>query len=72
MAHYFFAVTNGKSTFKDEAGRTFSSLEDARAHAVVIAGELVADGPDYARFEVVVTDGQGHEYARVAVGQASG
>ncbi len=71
MARYFLDVTNGVSTFKDEAGATFSSLEDARAHAVLIAGELAADGRHYLGFEVVVTDAQGHEWVRVAVSQAS-
>jgi hypothetical protein len=34
MVRYFLDVTNGVSTFKDEAGATFSSLEEARANAV--------------------------------------
>jgi predicted 2-oxoglutarate/Fe(II)-dependent dioxygenase YbiX len=71
MVQYFFDVTNGASTFKDAAGATFSSLEDARAHAVLIAGELAADGHHYVGFEVVVADRHGHERVRVAVGRPS-
>ena len=77
MAQYFLGVTDGASTFKDATGATCSSLEDARAHAVLIATELGADGPHYVEFEVdvefevVVTDRQGREWVRVAAGRAS-
>jgi hypothetical protein len=42
-------------------------LEDARAHAVLIAGELADDDHHYVGFEVVVADWHGHERVRVAV-----
>jgi Domain of unknown function (DUF6894) len=40
MARYFFHVVGAGSTFPDEAGRSFPTLQDAEAHAAVIAGEL--------------------------------
>ena len=73
MAQYFFDVTNGESTFKDAAGATFSSLEDARAHAVLFAGELAADGhhyvgfDDYRGFLIRVVDEEGNGVAQVPV-----
>jgi hypothetical protein len=43
MARFFFHITNG-STFKDEEGENWPSLEAARAHAVTLASELWQDG----------------------------
>src|SRR6267142_3017958 len=59
MARFSFHVRNG-STFKDEVGESHTSVEDARAQATEIAGDLSRDR-DYAGYAVVVTDEQGNE-----------
>lgn len=48
MPRFLFHVTNG-STFKDEVGADYSSLEAARDHAARIASDLSKDR-DYAGF----------------------
>jgi hypothetical protein len=47
MARYFFHVVGAGSTFPDEAGRSFPTLQDAEAHAAVIAGELSGKHESY-------------------------
>jgi hypothetical protein len=64
MARYFFHVSNG-DTFKDVVGRRFSDPEDAKAHAAVVAKELVQDDINWGGYSVVVTDEPGTENARV-------
>jgi hypothetical protein len=66
--HYFFNVSNDDSIFKDEVGLTFSSPDDAKAHAAVIASELAEDD-DWEDHSVVVVDAYGTEIARVPIGQ---
>jgi hypothetical protein len=66
MPRFFFHVTNG-STFKDEVGGLYFSLEAARAHAARIASDLSRDR-DYDGFAVTVMDEQGNEVARVPIG----
>jgi len=66
MPRFFFHVTNG-STFKDEVGGDYSSLEAARVHADRIASDLSMD-LDYEGFAVVVTDEQGNQVAHVPIG----
>ena len=44
-------------------------LDDAKAHAVVIARELAMDGDAYHGFAVCVIDDRGTEVARVPVGK---
>jgi hypothetical protein len=61
MARFFFHVTNG-STFKDEEGENWPSLEAARAHAAKIASELWQAG-GYEGYAVSVADEQGNEVA---------
>jgi hypothetical protein len=63
---YFFHVTDGMSTFKDEEGQNFSSLDDAKANAMVIASELAVD-ETYRGCTIWVTDDQGNEVARVVI-----
>jgi len=62
-------VKNG-STFKDEEGEDWPSLEAARAHAVMIASELLQEG-NYEGYAVSVTDEQGNEVAYVPIGEAA-
>jgi hypothetical protein len=52
---YFFHVTDGTTMLKDEEGQSFSSLDDAKAHAIVIASELARDGT-YHGWALWVTD----------------
>ena len=66
MARFFFHVTNG-STFKDEEGENWPSLEAARAHAAKIASELWQAG-GYEGYAVSVADQQGNEVAYFPIG----
>jgi Domain of unknown function (DUF6894) len=43
IVQYYFNVTDGERTFKDEDGRAFASSAGAEAHAVIVATELAAD-----------------------------
>jgi hypothetical protein len=52
---------------KDEVGRSFSSVEIAKAHAAVIATELAIEAVNYRGIAVCVIDEQGHEVARVPI-----
>ncbi len=63
---YFFHVTDGTSMFKDEEGQKFSSLNHAKANAMLIASELAHD-ETYRGWALSVTDDQGNEVARVAI-----
>jgi hypothetical protein len=67
MARFFFHVANG-STFKDEVGEDYPSLDAARAHAAKIASDLSKER-DYDGFAVVVTDEQ--RIAYVPIGKAA-
>jgi hypothetical protein len=69
MPRFFFHVMNG-STFKDEVGTDYPSLEAARAHAARIASDLWEDR-DYDGFAVMVTDEHGNEVARVPIGETT-
>jgi hypothetical protein len=51
----------------DERGQEFSKLDDTKAHAAVIAGELARDGRVYQGCAVCVLDETGKEVARVAI-----
>jgi hypothetical protein len=68
MARFFFHVKDG-NTFKDEEGEDWPSLEAARAHAVVIASELLREG-NYEGYAISVTDEQGNEVAYLPIGGA--
>ena len=59
MPRYFFHLTNG-DTIADDIGEEFDLLEEARGHAVVVAGELSHGVPPsrYAgRYIAVVDEG---------------
>ena len=62
----YFHVNN-KSRYTDETGSVFSTPDEARAHAFVIARELGQDEGWHGSF-VVVTDDRGQEITRVRVG----
>jgi Domain of unknown function (DUF6894) len=64
---YFFHVTGSVGVLKDEEGQSFSSLDEAKGHAIVIASELAGD-ETYHGWVLWVTDDQGNEVARVAIG----
>jgi hypothetical protein len=64
---YFFHVMSDATAYKDEVGRSFSDVEIAKAHAIVIARELAIEAENYVGFSVCVTDDHGHEVARVPI-----
>lgn len=66
MAHYYFHVSDGERTFKDEVGRTFATPVEAEGHAVVIASELAAED-GWQGFSVIIETKEGCEITRVAV-----
>ena len=66
MPHYYFHITAGTRTFKDQVGRIFGSSAAAEGHAVVIANELAADD-GWEGFSVVVEDKDGGELTRVPI-----
>jgi hypothetical protein len=63
----FYFHVESKSRYPDETGAVFSSADDARAQAVVIARELGHDENWHGSF-VLVTDDRGQEIIRVRVG----
>jgi hypothetical protein len=65
-SRFFFHVDN-KSRYPDKTGSVFSTSDEARSHAFVIARELGQDQGWHGSF-VVVTDDRGQEIARVQVG----
>ena len=66
LVRYYFYVTNGERTFKDEDGRAFASSADAEAHAVIVATELAAT-EGWQGFSVIVENEEGHEVALVPI-----
>jgi hypothetical protein len=66
MPRYFFEITDGGRSYKDEVGRTFPVPEATKAHAVTIAGELAADD-GWGDYVVSVRDEKGNEIARVPI-----
>jgi hypothetical protein len=65
MTRYFFHVSDW-DFYRDEVGRRFPSVEDAKAHAAVVADELAQDANGEG-YSVIVVDEQGTEIARVPV-----
>jgi uncharacterized protein DUF6894 len=65
-SRFYFHIDN-KSRYPDETGSFFSTPDDARAHAFVIARELGQDEDWHGSF-VLVTDDRGQEITRVRVG----
>jgi hypothetical protein len=57
---YFFHVTNGSITLKDEVGQDLFSLDAVKAQAGVVATELAQDD-GYEGWAVRVVDNHGKE-----------
>jgi hypothetical protein len=68
---YFFHFLSEGTFHKDTTGDDFSSIDAAIAHVRVIAAELRVGDPDYQSLAISVTDENGNEVARVAVGGPS-
>ncbi len=66
-SRFYFHVDN-KSRYLDETGSVFSTPDDARAHAFLIARELGQDEGWHGSL-VLVTDDRGQEITRVRVGR---
>lgn len=66
ILRYFFHVQNGR-LYKDEIGQDFSSVEDVRSCAAVIARELARDGRQNMGIAVLVIDENENEVARVPI-----
>ena len=64
---FYFHVDN-KSRYPDETGSVFSTPDEVRAHAFVIARELGQDESWHGSF-ILVTDDRGQEIASVRVGR---
>ena len=56
---YFFHVV-GPSRYQDADGSKFAQVEDAIAHAALIASELAMDG-GFAGYSILVVDEAGNE-----------
>jgi hypothetical protein len=67
MAKYFFPVRCENLSIDDERGQQFSTLDDARAHTAIIAGQLAQDGKAYQGCAVCVLDEIGEELAKVPI-----
>jgi hypothetical protein len=68
MAKYFFPIKGDSLSIDDAHGQAFSTLADARAHAIIIAVQLAQDGGVYQGCVVCVIDESGKEMARMAIG----
>jgi hypothetical protein len=68
MARYFFPIKGDSLSIDDAHGQTFSTLAEARAHAIIIAIELAQDGGLDKGCFVCVIDESGKEMARMAIG----
>jgi hypothetical protein len=66
-SRFYFHVDNG-SRYPDETGSVFSTADEAMAHAIVVAQELVQDGSWHGS-SILVTDDRGHEIVRVRIGR---
>jgi hypothetical protein len=66
-SRYYLHVVNG-IRYPGETGSVFSSVDDATAHAFVVARELAQDDSWDGSF-IVVTDDRGQEIARVRIGR---
>jgi hypothetical protein len=67
MAHYFFPIRCKNLSIDDAQGQRFSTLDEAKAHAAVIAGELAQDGKAYQDCAVCVLNETGQEVARLPI-----
>jgi hypothetical protein len=57
MSHYFFQAQYRGSTLTDDIGEEFSTLQEAEAHAAVVAEELGRNGSEATVF-VLGEDGK--------------
>jgi hypothetical protein len=65
-SRFYFHVGNG-NRYPDESGSVFSTPDDARAHAFVLAQELAQD-ESWHGSTILVTDDRGQEICRVRIG----
>jgi hypothetical protein len=68
LFHLVFHVMGEDHTFRDDLGRDFDDLEDAKAHAAAMARELILDRGIYQGFAIQIIDDRGNEVARVTDG----
>jgi uncharacterized protein DUF6894 len=66
---YFFHVVGGRKIYPDEMGEDFTRIDDARAYAAAISGELAVDAGSYPGFAVRIEDETGRELGRVPIGR---
>ncbi len=67
MVRYFFHVTGDASRLQDYAGRSCSSVKDAKDHAADVASGLAEDAVGEG-FSVLIMDEDGSEVARLPIG----
>ena len=65
---YFFHFVSDDSTYEDNAGQSFSSLEDALAEARSMAARAEPDAPPGHDQFICVVNSKGEELARFAIG----
>jgi hypothetical protein len=68
MARFFFHISNGKTTLKDEGGEEFADVAEAMGQAAVIARELADDDHQWRGHSVVVVDEHGREIGQAPIG----
>jgi len=64
---YFFHVVSGRKIYQDESGQDFTGIEDARAYATAISGELAVDADSYPGFAVRIEDEAGRDHGIVPI-----
>jgi kynureninase len=57
MARYFFRADYGGISVDDDVGEEFSTLQDAEAHAAIVANELVRNSSQAVTVSVFSEDG---------------
>jgi hypothetical protein len=57
MPRYFFQADYRGISVNDDVGEEFSTLQDAEAHAAVVANELARNSPHAVTVSVVDEDG---------------
>jgi len=64
---YFFHLVGDHASFPDDTGWRFSTFEDAKAEAVMIARDLAPENNVFADYVVCVADDSGQTLALVPV-----
>ena len=64
MARYFFQAQYRGATLTDDIGEEFATLNEAKAHASVVADELGRNGPEDRAITVFVLGEDGELLAR--------